>query len=308
MMRLTRSASGLIRHVLSLTFSYMLIVSPVSPFLLKRVYAAPDAEKKFRPLATLSPANRQPRRREGELLVRFREEATEQEKNLLAASRRVRRAGVLRGESSVEKLELLAGENLEALADVLRAHPAVEFAEPNFLIERADVTPNDPRFGEQWALRNTGAGGGQVGADIGAGAAWERTTGAPATTIAVIDSGIDFTHPDLQNNGWANRRERDNNRDDDHNGMVDNLSGWDWITDSGVIRDEQGHGTRVAGIIAAQGDNGIGVSGVMWRAGLMSLRVLDNTGTGDVADAVEAIDYAVAHGAQVINCSVVMKK
>src|SRR5678815_5244409 len=81
------------------------------------------------------------------------------------------------------------------------------------------------------------------------------------------------------------------------------LHGWDFITDSGEIKDEQGHGTAVAGIIAAEGNNSVGISGVMWRASLMSLRVLDNTGTGDVANAVQAIDYAVTHGAQVINLS-----
>ena len=75
------------------------------------------------------------------------------------------------------------------------------------------------------------------------------------------------------------------------------------ITDSGTIQDEQGHGTAIAGIIAAQGNNATGISGVMWNASLMSLRVLDNTGTGDIANAVEAIDYAATHGAQVINIS-----
>src|SRR5204863_4233488 len=83
----------------------------------------------------------------------------------------------------------------------------------------------------------------------------------------------------------------------------DDIHGWDFITDSPIIKDEQGHGTAVAGIIAAEGNNANGVSGVMWQASLMSLRVLDNTGTGDIGDAVEAIDYAVAHGAQVINLS-----
>ena len=81
------------------------------------------------------------------------------------------------------------------------------------------------------------------------------------------------------------------------------VNGWDYITDSGVIRDEQGHGTAIAGIIAAEGNNQTGISGVMWHASLMSLRVLDSTGSGDVADAIEAIDYAVAHHAQVINLS-----
>src|SRR5678815_4354030 len=81
------------------------------------------------------------------------------------------------------------------------------------------------------------------------------------------------------------------------------LHGWDFITDSGEIKDEQGHGTAVAGIIAAEGNNSLGTTGVMWRASLMSLRVLDNTGTGDVEGAIEAIDYAATHGAQIINLS-----
>lgn len=147
--------------------------------------------------------------------------------------------------------------------------------------------------GDQWSLSNTGQGGGQFGSDIRITSAWERTTGSEATVIAVIDSGIDFTHPDLAGNKWTNRAP----------GPEGDFSGWDYITDSGAIIDEQGHGTAIAGIIAAQGNNGVGVSGVMWRAGLMSLRVLDNTGTGDVANAVEAIDYAISHGAHVVNLS-----
>src|SRR4029079_5960004 len=119
------------------------------------------------------------------------------------------------------------------------------------------------------------------------------TTGSSATVIAVIDSGIDFTHPDLKNNQWTNRNPS----------ALGDLHGWDYVLDSGVIKDEQGHGTAVAGIIAAEGNNSVGITGVMWRASLMSLRVLDNTGTGDVANAVQAIDYAVTHGAQVINLS-----
>lgn len=99
--------------------------------------------------------------------------------------------------------------------------------------------------------------------------------------------------PDLVNNRWTNSAPGSNG----------DLYGWDYITGNGTIRDEQGHGTAIVGIIAAQGNNALGLSGVMWRASLMSLRVLDNTGTGDIANAVEAIDYAVAHGAQVVNIS-----
>jgi RHS repeat-associated protein len=243
-------------------------------------------------------------RREGQLLVRFRQDVTEQQKNALVGERGARRSKSLKGKSRVEKLELQQGADMDAVAAELRANPAVELVEPNFLISRDQVTtPGDPRFTEQWALSNTGATGGQPGADIQAMSAWETTKGAPTTIIAVVDSGIDFTHPDLRNNQWANNAEHENNKDDDNNGLMNDLHGWDWVTDSGVIRDGQGHGTAVAGIIAAEGNNSIGITGVMWRAGLMSLRVLDNTGTGEIADAVEAIDYAVEHGAQVINCS-----
>jgi subtilisin family serine protease len=172
----------------------------------------------------------------------------------------------------------------------------VDFAEPNYLITADQSTtqtvPNDPRYPEQWALKNTGMQ-----------QAWAVTTGSKRTVIAVLDSGIDFTHPDLSNNQWDNTLEKDNNRDNDGNGFTSDLHGWDFITNSGTVIDEQGHGTAIAGIIAAQGNNVTGISGVMWRAGLMSLRVLDSKGTGDVANAVEAIDYAIENGAQVINCS-----
>jgi subtilisin family serine protease len=105
------------------------------------------------------------------------------------------------------------------------------------------------------------------------------------------------------NNEWANPSEVANGLDDDGNGFTDDLRGWDFVTNSSEIRDGLGHGTAVAGVIAAEGNNATGITGVMWRAGLMSVRVLDDTGSGDVAAAAEAIDYAVAKGAQVINCS-----
>lgn len=119
----------------------------------------------------------------------------------------------------------------------------------------------------------------------------------------MIDTGVDFTHLDLQDNEWRNAVEEANGKDDDGNGLVDDLRGWDFVAESADITDAHGHGTSVAGIIAAEGNNGVGITGVMWRAGLMSLRVLDENGSGDVARAVEAIDYAATHGAQVINLS-----
>jgi RHS repeat-associated protein len=234
-------------------------------------------------------------RRDNELLVRFRQTASERQKDTVAATIGARRTRQLRGESGVEEFDLPVGQNPHTTALQLLLNPEVELAEPNFLIKPDQVNPvipNDTRFSEQWSLRNIGGNSGQVGSDIEAGVAWRTTTGNMNTVVAVIDSGVDFSHPDLVNNQWTNL-----------NPVNGDAHGWDFVNDTGVIRDEHGHGTAVAGIIAAQGNNSVGISGVMWRASLMSLRVLDNTGTGDVAAAVEAIDYAVTHGARVINLS-----
>ena len=290
----------------TLVISYALLLSLIAPFSVRPAEAAfaLTAKKGLSSTTSNTPlVQKSGGKRQGELLIRFREGVSEQDKNALVGSKGARRKKKLRGRSRIERLELSAGQEPEAVAESLRYLPAVEFAEPNYLLSRDELIPKDMRVAEQWALRNTGQGGGQAGSDINAAAAWLTTTGATQTVIAVIDSGIDFTHPDLINNQWTNANETDNHRDDDNDGLTDDLHGWDWVADDNSIRDEQGHGTSIAGIIAAQGNNQTGISGVMWRASLMSLRVLDNTGTGDVASAVEAIDYATAHGAQVINCS-----
>lgn len=256
------------------------------------------------PGGATEPPPRQADRRDGEVLVRFRADASPQQADAATRSKGARRKRVLRGGSRVEALELDPGQTPEAVASALLSDPSVEFAEPNYLIATDDLTPNDARFAEQWALRNTGGGGGQTaGADVRAAQAWAVTTGSQQTVVAVVDSGIDFTHPDLKDNRWVNTREGADGRDNDRNGYTDDLAGWDWVGGADANGDANGHGTAVAGLIAARGDNGEGVAGVMWRARLMSLRVLDASGAGDVGRAVEAIDYAVVKGAQVINCS-----
>jgi RHS repeat-associated protein len=251
-----------------------------------------------------SPARQSPARREGELIVRFREGVSDETKSAKLAAKGARVASKARGESRLERVELQEGADAAQAAADLSRDPSVELAEPNYLVKDNQVTPNDPRFAEQWALRNTEQVGGAAGSDINAAAAWRQTTGSPSTIVAVLDGGIDFSHADLKNNKWVNQGETpDNGLDDEGDGFADDAYGWNFVHNTGDAGDEQGHGTSVAGIIAAEGNNRTGVSGVMWRASLMSLKVLDSTGTGDVASAVEAIDYAVAHGAQVVNCS-----
>jgi YD repeat-containing protein len=298
-----RSSSSPLSTSLCCFLSYLLIISLCAPLTVRRAEAATKAVRKATTPAPVNPLRQRSTRRERELIVRFRESVSEQDKNSLVASQGARRKRKLRGMSRIEKLELATGREAEAAAEQLRHLPAVEFAEPNYLISREEIFANDTRFFEQWALRNIGQTGGQFGSDINTPTAWETTTGAPTTVIAVIDSGIDFTHPDLQNNRWANSAEQLNGVDDDHNGLIDDLYGWDFTAGDNDASDEHGHGTMMAGAIAAEGNNAIGISGVMWRASLMNLRVLNNTGTGDIGDAVEAIDYAAANGAQVINCS-----
>jgi subtilisin family serine protease len=177
----------------------------------------------------------------------------------------------------------------EALRE-LRRSGVIEYAEPDYVVRALERVPNDPLFPQQIHLRNT-----MGGTDIGATQAWERTTGDPAVVVAVIDTGLDLTHPDLAANLWTNPFEVENGLDDDGNGYVDDIHGISCIdTDPDPSpRDRNGHGTHVSGILAAAGDNGLGVTGVAWRTSLMGLRFLGAQGIGFLSDAIECLDYAV---------------
>lgn len=180
---------------------------------------------------------------------------------------------------------------------------SIEYIEPNYTYHIA-IEPNDVYYTQQIYLSS-----------IQANLAWNHTIGSRAVVIAVIDSGVDIDHPDLKNNIWRNLDELPNNGiDDDRNGYIDDYNGWDFIADSPDPKPKFGqsysylginHGTIVAGVIAAQGNNHRGVTGVTWHSKIMPLRVLDSTGTGNTLDVAKAIDYAVANGADIINLSFV---
>ena len=164
-------------------------------------------------------------------------------------------------------------------------------------------TPNDPDYNEQWYLPQ-----------IDAESAWDVTTGSSDVLIAVLDAGFDMDHPDLVDQYTTNTGETaGNNKDDDGNGYIDDVRGWDFIgndadpspetTQADASADAAEHGSLVAGLIAAEGNNAEGVAGVIWKAKILPLRVLDETGAGDSRAASDAIDYAVAMGADVINMS-----
>ncbi len=218
----------------------------------------------------------------------------------------------------LELVELPAGTPVRAAARELERDPSVLYAEPNGL-DRITAIPDDPRFGEQWSLHNVAqkvdGRTGLADADIDAPEAWEVTTGSRKVTVAVIDTGIARRHPDLAGNIWVNRGEsgpgeRNNGVDDDRNGFVDDVNGWNFA--GGTPKhprpnnrpdDDFGHGSHIAGIIGAEGDNGVGIAGINWDVSLMPLKV--NYGPLVPRSlSIRAIAYADKMGADVVNLSI----
>jgi len=179
---------------------------------------------------------------------------------------------------------------------------AVRYAEANttFQIDAAPVAPNDPGFARQWGLDNP-----VNNIDVNAPEAWAITQGRASTIVAVIDSGLDISHPEFAGRLWVNPREANgvSGADDDGNGLADDVNGWNFLTNTADIRDDNGHGTHVAGILGATGNNADGLAGLDWNARIMPLKFIGPDGNGSVDDAIRAIYYAVNNGARVINAS-----
>jgi subtilisin family serine protease len=207
-------------------------------------------------------------------------------------------------EISVDLMRVPASRgDVMTLISPLKNDPRVEYVEPNY-IYRASGTPNDPRFSELWGMHNTGQTGGANDADIDAPEAWDTQTGSESTLIAIIDTGVDYNHPDLAANIWANPGEIPNNgADDDNNGYIDDIRGWNFVSNNNNPMDDNLHGTHVAGTIGAIGNNGVGVAGVNWRVKIMPLKFLGSDGSGTLANAISAILYAANNQARVMNNS-----
>lgn len=188
--------------------------------------------------------------------------------------------------------QLIASFEADFPADPDGAPPA-HHAEPDSLVFAETAPPNDPSYAQLWGLHNTGSEGGYEDADIDAPEAWAIHKGSRAVVVGVIDSGLDIHHPDLAANVWRNPDEiPGNGLDDDGNGYVDDLHGWDFYSGDALPNDDDGHGTHVAGTLGAVGGNGIGITGVAQEVSLAGLRILGSSGTGTTSDAVEAVAYA----------------
>lgn len=203
---------------------------------------------------------------------------------------------------SVKGLEVIEDEDGRDADTVVAEYcklPEVEYAEPNDEIVLEDevsraepVLPNDPRFGDQWALANDGQRGGKEGADISAMRAWTVTKGSDKVVVAVLDSGVDYTHQDLVNNIWI-RPQNIRQYEDRNLGTVNDIHGYNAVDNSGDPMDENGHGTHCAGIIGAEGGNDLGITGVNWNVQIMPLKFMNAGGFGDTKDAIECINYVI---------------
>jgi len=255
-----------------------------------------------------SPNRRRPDYVSGEVLVKFkpsvRRKAAEFYRTQLGiiSKRTFKRIGV-------QQVQIPEDMSVEEALEIYRNDPSVEYAEPNYY-RYVLRTPDDSRFDELWGLHNTGQDvngtSGMPDADLDAPAAWDTTTGSSSVIIAVIDSGADYNHPDLSDNVWTNGGEINdgNGIDDDSNGYIDDSKGWDFENNDNDPSDPDGHGTHVAGIIAAKGNNATGVTGVSWNSKIMLLKFTNAFGVGTTANEIRAIEYATAKGASIINLSV----
>jgi subtilisin family serine protease len=209
-----------------------------------------------------------PSYRPGQILVKFRPQTPHGDRAQTLAAHEL---PVLEDLPDLQVLRVAAPQGQEqALVDVLNRDPRVEYAELDYMVH-ATIIPDDTSFGLQWSLPK-----------INAPAAWDDTTGSPYVTIAIIDTGVDLNHPDL-------------------NDKI--VPGWDFINDDAIAQDDHGHGTHVAGIAAAETNNDQGVAGVSWGARIMPIKVLDEHGDGLYSDVARGVRYGCNHGAQIINLS-----
>jgi parallel beta-helix repeat protein len=230
---------------------------------------------------------------------------------------------ITNSKSNLYKLNLALETDIQTAAEKYTNNPNVEYAEPNYIYQ-INIIPNDPLYNQQWALNNTGNNDGIPDSDIDAPQAWDITTGKTNITIAIADTGIDYTHPDLIENLWINTKEDINNNqkfdnwpkwrkkdgitgdidniDNDGNGYIDDVIGWNFDKNNNDPMDNFGHGTHCAGIAAAVTNNNKGISGISWNSKIMPIKIGSERKL-DLFAAIEGINYCVENQADIISMS-----
>lgn len=246
----------------------------------------------------------------GEFIVHF---ATTDQRDLAAEEQGATGVEILARFNSSPSLYIKVDDLAISTESLRMLWDGVKQIEPNRIVYLAKTVPNDPRFPEQYSLKNDRQTNGKQGADIDAAKAWDIETGDGSAVVAIIDTGIEFSHPDLKDNIWTNpgeigtdrygRNRATNGVDDDGNGYVDDWRGWDYFNNDNDPTDDNGHGTHCAGIIGAAGDNGEGITGINWRSALVALKFLGKDGSGTTANAIRATEYATSMGFDVLNNS-----
>ena len=184
-------------------------------------------------------------------------------------------------------------DDLKPVGPILTSEDVAKLQNKNLKSDQVGVVPNDPLYSQQGYIQT-----------VKADQVWAQTTGDSSQVIAIVDTGVDWNHPDLKNKIWKNKLEiPDNGLDDDGNGFRDDIRGWDFINNDNNPMDDNSHGTHVAGIAAAESNNGIGIAGISWKAKIMPVKVFPASGGTDVSTVVKGINYASNNGATVINMS-----
>ncbi|MDD5717175.1 MAG: S8 family peptidase [Sulfuricurvum sp.] len=245
----------------------------------------------------------------GEVIVVYKESIRKSAIDTLhrQCGARVKQELLKSGSKRIDLITLPESMSVEEGIAYYKQRPEVESVEPNRIIKKYKTVPNDTNLSGQWHLDRTFDVTQSTLVDMNATSAWDTTQGDSQITVAVIDTGIDSSHPDLRNQLWHNALEGviADGVDNDNNGYVDDAIGYDFVNRDYDPNDDDvdGHGTHVSGLIAAEGNNSTGTSGVAWHASVMALKILDADGYGETAAEVEAIRYAVDNGARIINMS-----
>ncbi|HSK74742.1 MAG TPA: S8 family serine peptidase, partial [Pyrinomonadaceae bacterium] len=260
---------------------------------------------------------------EPEILVKFRSGVSLAEVKKLAAKNNDRVEDKIESVKGLFAIDDLDNADAKAVAEQYsRMTDLVLYAEPNYEI-RLDPTdkfapseylrrenppetnlPNDPMFNEQWALNNSGQNGGKEKADLSALKAWLKTTGSDKVVVAVLDSGVDYTHPDLISNMWF-RPDNVPQYVDSELGTFNDSQGFNAAENLSDPMDDNGHGTHCAGIIGAEGNNEEGIAGINWKVEIMPLKFLGRGGFGTTKNAIEAINYAIDRKRNGVNVRVI---